>query len=78
MLLELRKKRGWSVYDLEECADVSRSTLSRIERAEDSPTMTVLVKVCLAYGCSVSHLMAEVEARQPVPECPATSVPLSQ
>jgi transcriptional regulator with XRE-family HTH domain len=52
------------VYDLEDRSGVSRSTLSRIERAESSPTMTVLVKVCQAYGYSVSCLLADVEDQQ--------------
>ncbi|MCX4761916.1 helix-turn-helix transcriptional regulator [Streptomyces sp. NBC_01275] len=62
-LFSLREERGWSVYDLELRTGVSRSTLSRIERAVTEPTVTVLVKVCLAYGCPVSHLLAEVESQ---------------
>ncbi|WP_279628471.1 hypothetical protein [Streptomyces swartbergensis] len=26
------------------------------------PTMTVLAKVCSAYGCTVTHLVAQAEA----------------
>ncbi|MEU0722862.1 helix-turn-helix transcriptional regulator [Streptomyces sp. NPDC006140] len=61
-LVHLRAKRGWSVYDLEERTGVSRSTLSRIERAVTTPKLAVLVRVCLAYGCSVAHLLTEAEA----------------
>ncbi|WP_406229208.1 helix-turn-helix domain-containing protein [Streptomyces anthocyanicus] len=64
-LLDLRTKRGWSVCDLEERSGVSRSTLSRIERAVTSPTMTVLAKVCWAYGHSVSTLVADAEGNYP-------------
>ncbi|MGW2169211.1 helix-turn-helix domain-containing protein [Streptomyces sp. NPDC001705] len=64
-LLELRAKHGWTVYDLEERTGVSRSTLSRIERAVTSPTVTVLARVCSAYGCSLSSLVTEAEGNYP-------------
>ncbi|WP_414820643.1 helix-turn-helix domain-containing protein [Streptomyces rubrogriseus] len=64
-LLGLRTKRGWSVYDLEERSGVSRSTLSRIERALTSPTVTVLARVCWAYDHSVASLVAEAEGNSP-------------
>ncbi|MFF0515491.1 helix-turn-helix domain-containing protein [Streptomyces sp. NPDC004250] len=64
-LLDLRTKRGWSVYDLEQRSGVSRSTLSRIERAVTSPTVTVLARVCWAYGHSVASLVAEAEGTDP-------------
>ncbi|MEU0074079.1 helix-turn-helix transcriptional regulator [Streptomyces sp. NPDC006332] len=67
LLLELRRNRDWSVYDLERHTGVSRSTLSRIERAVTEPSMAVLVRVCLAYGYPISRLVAEVEAQQPEP-----------
>ncbi|MEU9480730.1 helix-turn-helix transcriptional regulator [Streptomyces sp. NPDC048191] len=72
-LRDLRIKHGWSVYDLEARTGVSRSTLSRIERQVTSPTVAVLAKVCRAYGCSVSHLLAEAEGD---PAC--TAVPNAQ
>ncbi|MFH9439197.1 helix-turn-helix domain-containing protein [Streptomyces rochei] len=67
-LLGLRTKRGWSVYDLEERSGVSRSTLSRIERAVTSPTVTVLARVCWAYGHSVASLVAEAEGNYRPPD----------
>ncbi|WP_417179858.1 helix-turn-helix domain-containing protein [Streptomyces scabiei] len=66
-LVLLREQRGWSVYDLERRTGVSRSTISRIERAVTEPTTTVLVRVCLAYGCPASRLLAEIESRLPRP-----------
>ncbi|MFD8049544.1 helix-turn-helix domain-containing protein [Streptomyces sp. Tu102] len=69
-LLTLRKEHGWSVYDVEERTGVSRSTLSRIERQLTDPTMSVLIRVCWAYGCSASSLLARAEqhtASDPVP-----------
>ncbi|MGW3121362.1 helix-turn-helix domain-containing protein [Streptomyces sp. NPDC001107] len=60
-LLTLREQHGWSVYDVEERSGVSRSTVSRIERQATELTMSVLVRVCWAYGCSASSLLARAE-----------------
>ncbi|MET9528237.1 helix-turn-helix domain-containing protein [Streptomyces coeruleorubidus] len=62
-LRHLRTSRGWTVYDVERVSGVSRSTLSRIERQVTDPTMPVLARVCWAYGCSLSRLLAEVETQ---------------
>jgi transcriptional regulator with XRE-family HTH domain len=60
-LVELRTERGWSLEELESRTGVSRSTLSRIERAVTHPTTTCLAKVCAAYRRTVSGLLAEAE-----------------
>ncbi|MGW1364284.1 helix-turn-helix domain-containing protein [Streptomyces chartreusis] len=65
-LITLRKEHGWSVYDVEERTGVSRSTLSRIERQLTDPTMSVLMRVCWAYGCSASSLLARAEQHTPI------------
>lgn len=62
---ELRVARGWSLDDLAGRTGVSRSTLSRLERAEISPTASLLGKLCTAYGWTMSRLLAEVEAEPP-------------
>ncbi|MFI7540386.1 helix-turn-helix domain-containing protein [Actinoplanes sp. NPDC049599] len=62
---ELRVARGWSLDDLAGHTGVSRSTLSRLERAEISPTAALLGKLCTAYGWTMSRLLAEVEAEPP-------------
>ncbi|MFB9177930.1 helix-turn-helix domain-containing protein [Dactylosporangium sucinum] len=64
-LAELRTERGWSLDDLAQRADVSRSTLSRLERGEISPTASLLNKLCAAYGRTLSRLLAEVEPEPP-------------
>jgi transcriptional regulator with XRE-family HTH domain len=61
-LAELRKQRGWSLEDLAGHSGVSRSTLSRLERGEVSPTASLLGKLCTAYGWTMSRLLAEVES----------------
>jgi transcriptional regulator with XRE-family HTH domain len=58
----LRAARGWSLDDLASRAGVSRSTLSRLERGEISPTTSLLGKLCTAYEISMSRLLAEVES----------------
>ncbi|HTJ33433.1 MAG TPA: XRE family transcriptional regulator [Dactylosporangium sp.] len=64
-LAELRTEHGWSLEELAQRADVSRSTLSRLERGEISPTAALLGKLCAAYGRPMSRLLAEVEPAPP-------------
>jgi transcriptional regulator with XRE-family HTH domain len=60
-LAELRAERGWSLGELAERSGVSRSTLSRAERAEISPTAALLNRLCHVYGRTMSQLLSEVE-----------------
>jgi transcriptional regulator with XRE-family HTH domain len=67
-LAELRGERGWSLGELAERSGVSRSTLSRAERAEISPTAALLNRLCQVYGRTMSRLLSEAEAEAgPVP-----------
>ncbi|MCX5239455.1 helix-turn-helix domain-containing protein [Streptomyces prunicolor] len=61
-LAELRAQHGWSLGELAERSGVSRSTLSRAERAEISPTAALLNRLCGVYGRTMSQLLSEVEA----------------
>ncbi|WP_217145904.1 helix-turn-helix domain-containing protein [Streptomyces sp. AC627_RSS907] len=61
-LAELRAERGWSLDELAERSGLSRSTLSRVERAETSPTASFLNRLCAVYGRTMSRLLSEVEA----------------
>ncbi|MEU8033437.1 helix-turn-helix domain-containing protein [Streptomyces sp. NPDC049099] len=61
-LAALRTQHGWSLGELAERSGVSRSTLSRAERAEISPTAAVLNRLCHVYGRTMSRLLSEVEA----------------
>ena len=61
----LRTARGWSLDDLAGRTGISRSTLSRLERGQISPTASLLGKLCSAYGWTMSRLLAEVEAEPP-------------
>ncbi|MBV7694398.1 helix-turn-helix domain-containing protein [Streptomyces sp. TRM70350] len=60
-LAQLRAERGWSLGDLAERSGVSRSTLSRAERAEISPTASMLNRLCAVFGRTMSQLLSEVE-----------------
>ncbi|MGN9758468.1 helix-turn-helix domain-containing protein [Streptomyces sp. SD31] len=61
-LAELRAERGWSLGELAERTGISRSTLSRAERAEISPTASLLNRLCHVYGRTMSQLLSEVES----------------
>jgi transcriptional regulator with XRE-family HTH domain len=61
-LAELRAEHGWSLGELAERSGVSRSILSRAERAEISPTASLLNRLCAVYGRTMSPLLSEVEA----------------
>ncbi|WP_203979576.1 helix-turn-helix domain-containing protein [Planotetraspora silvatica] len=64
-LAQLREERGWSLDELAQRTGVSRSTLSRLERTEISPTAALLNRLCAAYGRTMSQLLAEVEEEPP-------------
>jgi transcriptional regulator with XRE-family HTH domain len=64
-LAELRLERGWSLEELARRTGVSRSTLSRLERAEISPTAALLGRLCAAHERTMSRLLAEVEDDPP-------------
>ncbi|MGW2381904.1 helix-turn-helix domain-containing protein [Streptomyces sp. NPDC001658] len=60
-LAELRAEHGWSLGELAERSEISKSTLSRAERAEISPTAALLNRLCHVYGRTMSQLLSEVE-----------------
>ena len=64
-LARLRTERKWSLEALAERTGISRATLSRLERAELSPTAAMLGKLCTVYGWTLSRFMAEAETRAP-------------
>ncbi|WP_378949524.1 helix-turn-helix domain-containing protein [Mesorhizobium sp. ANAO-SY3R2] len=60
-LRSLRAERNWSLDELARRSTVSRATLSRLENADVSPTASVLGKLCVAFGLTMSRLMHMVE-----------------
>ncbi|MBL8229598.1 MAG: helix-turn-helix domain-containing protein [Bryobacterales bacterium] len=61
-LSSLREQRGWTLDDLAERTQISRATLSRIERGELSPTARMLGALCSIYGWTLSRLMTDAES----------------
>lgn len=60
-LKRLRLESHMSLDQLAEKSGVSRASLSRLEKADVSPTAEVLGKLCAAYGLPMSRLLAMVE-----------------
>jgi transcriptional regulator with XRE-family HTH domain len=58
-----RDSRSWSISDLAERAGVSRATISKIERAEVSPTAVVLVRLAAAFDLTLAGLMLRAEGQ---------------
>lgn len=56
-----RDGRGWSQADLAKRSDVSKATISKIERAEVSPTAVVLVRLASAFDLTLAGLMLRAE-----------------
>ena len=56
-----RDSRGWSLADLAERSGVSKATISKIERAEVSPTAVVLVRLASAFDLTLAGLMLRTE-----------------
>jgi len=54
-----REGRGWSLAELAGRAGVSKAMLSKIERAEASPTASLLSRLCAALGLSLSAFFVE-------------------
>jgi transcriptional regulator with XRE-family HTH domain len=51
-----RTARGWSLDDLAGRAGASKAMLSKIERAEASPTAAMLSRIATAYGLTLAAL----------------------
>jgi len=58
-----RDGRGWSLADLADRSGVSKATISKIERAEVSPTAVVLVRLAAAFDLTLAGLMLRTEGQ---------------
>lgn len=56
-----REARGWSIADLATHSGVSRAMISKVERAEASPTAALLGRLSGAFGLTLSTLLARAE-----------------
>ncbi|OCP19021.1 MULTISPECIES: XRE family transcriptional regulator [unclassified Ensifer] len=59
-----REIRGWSLTELAERSGVSRTMIHKIERADSSPTATLLARLSGAFGLTMSTLIARAEMSQ--------------
>src|SRR4051812_50192691 len=58
-----RDSRGWSLADLAERSGVSKATISKIERADVSPTAVVLVRLAGALDLTLAGLVLRAEGQ---------------
>jgi transcriptional regulator with XRE-family HTH domain len=56
-----RDGRGWSLSDLAKRSGVAKATISKIERAEASPTAVVLVRLASAFDLTLAGLLLRAE-----------------
>ena len=54
-----REERGWTEYQLAERSGLPQSTISSWYRKNMVPTLPSLEKICLAFGITLSQLLAE-------------------
>ena len=59
-----RTARRWSLDDLSERSQVSKAMISKIERAESSPTAALLGRLSGAYGITLSALLADTDSER--------------
>lgn len=60
-LRQERTAKGWSIAELALASGVSKAMISKIERAETSPTAALLGRLSGAFGISISNLLASTE-----------------
>lgn len=70
-----RKERGYSLETLSSISGISRSMISKVERAEAVPSTTVLSRIAEALGVTFSRLMAPPMERE-ILVIPAASQPI--
>ncbi len=82
-----REARDWSLTQLAERAGVSKAAISKIERAESSPTAAMLVRLASAFDLTLAGLLVRAEAdaarlsrkrEQPTWQDPATGYQRTQ
>lgn len=58
-LLALRQAKGLSLAELAELSGVSRAMISKVERAQSSPTAMLLGRLAAGLGVSLAQLLTE-------------------
>ena len=57
-----REARGWSLGELAKRSEVSKAMISKVERAEASPTAALLAKLSGAFELTLATLLVRAEA----------------
>ena len=60
-ITELRESRHWTEYQLAEHSGLTQSTISSWYRKQMLPTIPSLVKICDAFGITVSQFFLDDE-----------------
>lgn len=60
-LKSLRSERSWSLEQLAQQCDVSRSMLSQIERGQANPTLGVALRIAAAFGLTIGELVGDAK-----------------
>lgn len=58
-IIELREERHWTEYQLAEKSGLTQSTISSWYRKNMLPTIPSLIKICDAFGISISQFFLE-------------------
>ena len=56
---ELCKKEGWTNYELAKRSGLPQSTIVNLFKRTNQPTITTLIKICNAFGITLSAFFAE-------------------
>jgi transcriptional regulator with XRE-family HTH domain len=59
-----REARGWSLADLAARSEVSKATISKIEREKASPTAVILVRLAGAFDLTLAGLLLRAESER--------------
>ena len=57
-IVDLRKERNWTEYQLAEHSGLTQSTISSWYRKNMLPSIPSLEKICLAFGITMSQFFA--------------------
>ena len=58
-ITELRKQKNWTEYQLAEHSGLAQSTISSWYRKQMLPTIPSLIKICDAFGITISQFFLE-------------------
>ena len=59
-LRALREERGWSQEEFADRAGLHRTYVSAVERGVKNPTVSVIAKIAMGFGMSLSELFDTV------------------